>query len=123
MYSDIANHFIFPFMRKNYRNSLNLHQDNAKTHHAKIAKNAIQNIGVNWIQSPPYSPDLNPIEWVWADLKRYVRKARCTCENDVMMAVKEIQNKMTPEYCQRYINKLKKVVQIVLQKKGEWSNC
>ena len=29
---------------------------------------------------------------------------------------------MTPEYCQKYINKLKEVIQIVIKKKGEWSN-
>ena len=29
---------------------------------------------------------------------------------------------MSPEYCQNYINKLKEIVQIVIKKKGEWSN-
>ena len=46
----------------------------------KILKNSlIYNVQV---KSPPKSPDLNPIEWVWADLKRFVRKKFCTNEKD-----------------------------------------
>ena len=74
------------------------------------------------MKSPPRSPDLNPIELVWHDLKQHVRKCRCTSEIEIIQACQEFQNKMTPEYCQKYINKLKEVIQIVIKKKGEWSN-
>jgi hypothetical protein len=33
-----------------------------------------------------------------------------------------IQEKLSPEYCQKYIDKLREVIQIVIKKKGEWSN-
>ena len=70
------------------------------------------------MRSPPSSPDLNPIEWVWADLKRHVRKRRCKTVQDLMSACKEFQNKMTPQYCQNYIKNFKHVI----SKIGEWSN-
>jgi transposase len=69
------------------------------------------------MKSPPSSPDLNPIELVWHDLKQHVRKCRCTTEKEIIQACQEFQNKMTPEYCQKYINKLKEVIQIVIKKK------
>jgi len=30
-----------------------------------------------WNRAPPYSPDLNPIEEVWAVMKKIVLKKRC----------------------------------------------
>ena len=79
-------------------------------------------LNVKQIKSPPSSPDLNPIEWVWHDLKQFVRKCRCTSEKEIIQACLEFQNKISAEYCQKYINKLREVVQIVIKKKGEWSN-
>ena len=79
-------------------------------------------LNVKQIKSPPSSPDLNPIEWVWHDLKQFVRKCRCTSEKEIIQACLEFQNKISAEYCQKYINKLREVVQIVIKKKGEQSN-
>jgi hypothetical protein len=70
-------------------------------------------------QSPANSPDLNPIEWVWADLKRHVRSNRCKTIEDLLTACKDFQKKVTPEYCQNFINKLKKIVQIVINNDGQ----
>jgi transposase len=61
------------------------------------------------MKSPPRSPDLNPIELVWADLKKYVRMQRCVSEYDAINAVKRFWSKITPEYCGNYINHLRKV--------------
>ena len=78
-------------------------------------------LNVKQIKSPPSSPDLNLIEWVWHDLKQFVRKCRCTSEKEIIQACLEFQNKISAEYCQKYINKLREV-QIVIKKKGEQSN-
>jgi transposase len=56
------------------------------------------------MKSPPSSPDLNPIEFVWHDLKQHVRKCRCTSEKEIILACQEFRKKMT-EYCQKYVNR------------------
>jgi transposase len=66
------------------------------------------------IRSPPKSPDLNPIEWVWSDMKRYVRKHFCNNETELANAVHAFQKKLTPSYCAKYINKLKEVCKLNL---------
>ncbi len=63
--------------------------------------------------TPPKSPDLNPIEWVWSDLKRFDRKRLCSCEQDLIQAVKEFWDLMTPQYCGNFINHMKKVVCLI----------
>jgi transposase len=45
-------------------------QDNAPCHRASIVKDFLRENGVEFIDWPPYSPDLNPIENVWSWIKR-----------------------------------------------------
>jgi transposase len=49
--------------------------DNLGSHKSKAVRRAIRNAGAHLIFLPPYSPDLNPIEQVFAKLKALLRKA------------------------------------------------
>ena len=44
--------------------------DNFSTHKAKALKEYAKKIGICLVYLPPYSPDLNPIEFTWKSLKR-----------------------------------------------------
>ena len=55
-------------------------------------------------------------------IKKDIRSYRCKTIEDLITACKDFQKKVTPEYCQNFINKLKKNVQIVINNKGGWSN-
>lgn len=48
--------------------------DNLGSHKGKAARKAIRDIGARLVFLPKYSPDLNPIEQVFAKLKGFVRK-------------------------------------------------
>ena len=48
--------------------------DNASFHKSSIIKEAIEDAGCRLIFLPPYSPDLNPIEKFWANLKRWINQ-------------------------------------------------
>jgi len=56
--------------------------DNARIHHAKAVKVAAEELDIYFIYLPPYSPDLNPIEFGWKDLKRELSS---TLDFDVMI--------------------------------------
>ena len=49
--------------------------DNLGSHKSKAVREAIRAVGARIIFLPPYSPDLNPIEQVFAKLKALLRKA------------------------------------------------
>ena len=72
--------------------------------------------------APAQSPDLNPIELVWADMKRTIRKRFCTNREEVIEAIGDYAATLTAEKCQKFIKHLYKVVEIVIEKKGAWSN-
>ncbi len=99
-------------------------QGNDAKHTSKLCTGTIKELKIKWIKSPPLSPDLNPIELVWADMKRFIRKKFCTSVLELKKAVQEFKEiVMTPEYCQKYNERLKKVITIVIKNKGAWSHC
>ena len=51
---------------------------------------------------PKYSPDLNPIEQVFAKLKHLLRKAAARTVETVCAAIGEILAAFTPEECANY---------------------
>jgi transposase len=48
--------------------------DNLGSHRGKAARNAIRSVGAKLFFLPAYSPDLNPIEMIFAKLKALLRK-------------------------------------------------
>ena len=47
--------------------------DNASFHKSKRTKDLIESVRCKVVFLPPYSPDLNPIEKFWANMKRWIR--------------------------------------------------
>jgi len=52
--------------------------DNASFHKAKDIEKIAQSFGHDLLYLPPYSPDLNPIEKMWANLKKLKTKFICS---------------------------------------------
>jgi transposase len=49
--------------------------DNASFHHTKQIKEICHNAGVKLVYLPPYSPNLNPIEEFFAELKAFIKRS------------------------------------------------
>lgn len=48
--------------------------DNASFHHSERIEQMCSQAGVKLVYLPPYSPDLNPIEELFAELKAFIRR-------------------------------------------------
>jgi transposase len=64
-------------------------QDNAPQHTSHLARRWFHNHGVNTIDFPPYSPDLNPIENLWSIVKARVEARLARTTDEVERILKE----------------------------------
>lgn len=46
--------------------------DNFRSHRANVTMELANRIGIELVYLPPYSPDLNPIEYIWKSIKRII---------------------------------------------------
>ncbi|GFV33372.1 transposable element Tcb2 transposase [Trichonephila clavipes] len=63
--------------------------DNARSHHLNIVDECLQSEDITHMESPAYSPDLNPIELVWDMVGRRIaaRQSPSTCLPELWRAL------------------------------------
>src|SRR3954471_24891958 len=72
-------------------------EDNAPKHKSYLVRTWLFNNGIQCIDFPPYSPDLNPIENLWADLARRVEEFQCETMEELQDIVAEEWKKTSKE--------------------------
>ena len=76
--------------------------DNLGSHKGKAVRQLIRAAGAKLFFLPKYSPDLNPIEQVFAKLKHLLRKAAARTVDTVCAAIGEALQAFTPKECANY---------------------
>jgi putative transposase len=77
--------------------------DNLGSHKGKAVRRAIRSVGAKLIFLPKYSPDLNPIEQVFAKLKHLLRKAAARTTDSVCNSIGQLLGAFSPEECANYL--------------------
>lgn len=78
--------------------------DNLGSHKSKAVRQAIRNAGAKLFFLPKYSPDLNPIEQLFAKLKHHLRAAQQRTRETLSNAVAKILASITPQECSNYLS-------------------
>jgi len=76
--------------------------DNLGSHRGKAVRRAIRAAGAYLFFLPKYSPDLNPIEQLFAKLKHWLRKAAKRTVEAVANAIGPILNAVSSAECNNY---------------------
>jgi transposase len=76
--------------------------DNLGSHRGKIVRRLIRTAGAKLFFLPKYSPDLNPIEQVFAKLKHLLRKAEARSVEAICMAIGRLLGGFTPTECTNF---------------------
>src|SRR5215510_2120118 len=76
--------------------------DNLGSHKGKAVRHAIEQAGATLVYLPPYSPDLNPIEQVFAKLKAMLRKTAARSLDALWAAVGSLLDRFSTRECARY---------------------
>jgi transposase len=77
--------------------------DNLPAHKVAGVEAAIRAVGASLLYLPPYSPDLNPIEQLFAKLKALLRKAAARTRDELWGTIGVLLDAFTPAECQNYL--------------------
>jgi transposase len=77
--------------------------DNLGSHKGQAVRRAILAAGAKLFFLPKYSPDLNPIEQLFAKLKHLLRKAAARSFEAVCAAIGQLLDSFTPQECANYL--------------------
>jgi len=98
---------IIALLKKEKR--LNIVLDNYRVHKTKLVEKIAEILNINLIFLPPYSPDLNPIEDVWREIKNKISnnhfKNVCELKESFVKLFNDIINESS-----FYVNWLKKFI-------------
>ena len=76
--------------------------DNLGSHKRQAIRRAIRAAGAKLFFLPPYSPDLNPIEQVFAKLKTLLRKLDARSIEATWRGIGQLLSRFTAEECANY---------------------
>ena len=93
-------------------------QDNDPKHTAKITKEWLRDNSVNVLEWPSQSPDLNPIEHLWRDLKMAVHRRSPSNLMELERSCKEEWEKLPKNRCAKLVASYSKRLEAVIGAKG-----
>lgn len=71
--------------------------DNSSVHRSKLVGEVLEELGIKVLFLPPYSPDFNPIELMWAYMKNILRKLKTRTIDTLHEATIQALDCITPE--------------------------
>ena len=95
-------------------------QDNARPHSTAITKQFLATKNVRFLYWPANSLDLNPMEQVWDELGRRVRRNHAihTVYNDLAEALQAERANLPAPFIPRYINSMRRRITACIAQNG-----
>ena len=82
--------FLHEIRRKNPTGKIVIIIDNFASHKSRKVKAMAERLGITFVFLPPYSPDLNPIEFIWKSIKREISSMFLMCKEELKEIVENL---------------------------------
>ena len=120
LYVEILRTTLLPFLSSKFPMGHRLMQDNDPKHVSNLAKQFFRDNNINWWKTPPESPDMNPIENLWHQLKEHIRgQVKPRTKQELIDGIKDFWKRVDATLCTRYIRHLRKVIPAAIELNGE----
>ena len=119
VYTKILDKTLVPFIEDVYPTSHKFMADNDPKHTSRHAQRYLEEKQINWWRTPAESPDLNPIENMWHELKEYIRReVKPKTKEELIDGIEAFWSTVDIDKCRKYIRHLRKVIPKVIELQG-----
>lgn len=104
LYVEILRTTLLPFLTEKYPEGHRFMQDNDPKHTSRLAQSFFTDNNITWWKTAAESPDLNPVENLWHELKEFVRReVKPQTKQELVKGIESFWKTVDVAKCTRYV--------------------
>ena len=122
---DILRDYLVPTFREHFPDEPTrwmLWDNDPGRHMSTVVKIFLHTQGITCLDFPPYSPDLNPIENLWADMDKRMQDQLADTKEEMEQVVQRVWAETTAEQCRKLARSMPHRIAQVIERGGAYTD-